>query len=170
LRAATATRISGDPVKTRSSFIKVLIRHGTNFIERHDSSSLKRGSSQGINVSPRVRTALDAHGMKLAISKFRRDGYEVDDVHERMPVDLICRRRSEVLRVVVKATQNWHASRSIVSSYRRDLSRSDARSDGQHKHERGDARRQHASSRRHVECPPYGTGFGSFWCLHFYDI
>lgn len=64
-----------------------------------------RRTSQGIRVPPKVRIAIDAHAMKTAISHFEAEGYAVEDVHKRQPVDLIVRRGREIRRVEVKGTQ-----------------------------------------------------------------
>jgi hypothetical protein len=62
-------------------------------------------TSQGIAVSPKLRRALEDYSMKRAIAHFVNLGYSVEDVHARMPVDLICRRQSETCHVEVKSTQ-----------------------------------------------------------------
>jgi hypothetical protein len=101
-RFSYTTHEGGRP--TRFTFTRQPLATEDEVVEAVERLS-GRQTSQGFSVPPRVRMAIDKYAMKAAISHFETNGYTVDDVHTKQPVDLIVRRGGEVRRVEVKGTQ-----------------------------------------------------------------
>ena len=64
----------------------------------------RRSSSQGFQVSPRIRKAIELKAMEMATEYFHQLGWIVKDVSPNKPYDLNCMRGDDELHVEVKGT------------------------------------------------------------------
>lgn len=62
-----------------------------------------RAYSQGFNVDPKMRLAVERHAVQQAIAHYKANGYEVEE--RGKPYDLRCTKGIEILHVEVKGTQ-----------------------------------------------------------------
>jgi hypothetical protein len=60
----------------------------------------------GFQPNPEIRKAVELHAMSLAEQEFKNRGYEVKDVSQRRPYDLLCTKADEVKYVEVKGLQS----------------------------------------------------------------
>jgi len=62
--------------------------------------------SAGFQPNSKIRKAVELHAMSRAEKEFKNRGYEVKDVSQRRPYDLLCRKSDELKYVEVKGTQS----------------------------------------------------------------
>ena len=96
--------------------LKFIVEYGSsNLLERPETdaedesaavidAALARARGQGFARTAKERRMLEMHAMDRASRYFQRQKYTVEDVHTRMPYDLVCRRGDEELHVEVKGT------------------------------------------------------------------
>lgn len=63
-----------------------------------------RPSGQGFGLTHRERQAVEKHAMETVSAYLRLEGYSVEDVSAKQPVDLLAKRDGEVVYVEVKGT------------------------------------------------------------------
>ncbi len=69
-----------------------------------DAQDAEVSHGQGFLASPQERRRVEEIAMSRARLRFASEGYEVEDVHSRMPCDLKCTKGKEELFVEVKGT------------------------------------------------------------------
>jgi hypothetical protein len=62
--------------------------------------------SAGFQPNPKIRKAVELYAMDKAEKEFRNRGYEVKDVSQKRPYDLLCSKSTELKYVEVKGTQS----------------------------------------------------------------